>query len=40
LMDCFVPSDTSDINAKMSSDVMEDSSMFPKWFWKLPRINS
>ena len=27
---CLVPSDTSDINFKMSSDVMDDSSMSPK----------
>jgi hypothetical protein len=29
---CLVPSDTSDINPKMSSDMIDDSSMSPKWF--------
>ena len=37
---CLIPSDISDINAKMSSDVMDDSSMSPKWFCKLLRMNS
>jgi len=27
---CLIPSDISDINAKISSDVMGDSSMSPK----------
>jgi hypothetical protein len=29
---CLVPSDTLDIKAKISSDVIDDSSMSPKWF--------
>jgi len=37
---CLVPSDTLDMKAKMSSDVMDESSMSPKWFWKLSRMNS
>jgi len=37
---CLVPSDTSDVNIKMFSDVIDDSSMSPKWFWKLSRMNS
>ena len=40
LVDRLVPFEISDINAKMASDVMEDSSMSPKWFWKLLRMNS
>jgi hypothetical protein len=31
LVDCFVPSDTLVMNAKMPSVVMEDSSMSPKY---------
>ncbi len=29
---CLVPSDTLDIKANMSSDVIDDSSMSLKWF--------
>ena len=37
---CLVPSDSSDINPKISSDVIDDSSMSLKWFWKLSKMNS
>ena len=40
LVFCLIPSDTLDMKVKMSSDVMDDSSMSPKWFWKLSRIIS
>jgi hypothetical protein len=32
LVDCFVPPETSVVNARMESDEIEDSSMPPKWF--------
>jgi hypothetical protein len=40
LVFCLVPSETMDMKVRMSSDVMDDSSMSLKWFWNLLRMNS
>jgi hypothetical protein len=40
LVFCLVPFETSAIKVKISSDVIDDSSIFPKWSWKLSRMNS
>ena len=40
LVFCLVPSETVDMKVRMSSDVMDDSSMSLKWFWNLLRMNS